>query len=177
VITFDLPRDKRARIWLVEPENYRTHAISTREFLGKPRAYVHKHRRSIVAEMFVPGGARFEYGLLGARVVNGGAVNDEILVTIPVTGSSEPLFADSLAGRLDTVRWGLPAEYVEAVVSGAQESLLTYGAPAGRIIEFAWAAHGYMSSNNHRFRRLAALLIRLLITPDDVNLEGLVREA
>jgi hypothetical protein len=63
------------------------------------------------------------------------------------------------------------------VAAGAQESLLADGAPAVGGIQFAWAAHAYVGSSSHRFRRLAALVIRLLITPNEANLKDLIDRA
>jgi hypothetical protein len=174
LITLALSHEKRARIWFGSPEEYVAQPFSLRAIRVVPKARLEVHRKIVVVEMFVPGGGRFGYGLLGATIVDAGQIGDGIAVEIPVTGSSGPIFQGSLAGKLDVVRWGLPAEYAEAVAAGAEEFLLAAGAPAVGGIQFAWAAHAYVGSSNHWFRHLAALVTRLLITPNEANLKDLI---
>jgi hypothetical protein len=172
-----LSTERRARIWFDRPAEYVAQPFAARSFEVKPKTRAKEYRRTVIVEMLVPAGGRFEYGLLGATVIDSGALTSEIAVEVEVTGASGPIFADSLAGTLDTVRWGLPAEYAEAVREGAREALLRDGAPAGPGIQFAWAAHGYVGSNSHRFRRLAALVVSLLVKTNDAERRDLVERA
>jgi hypothetical protein len=174
LITLALSHEKRARIWFDRPEEYVAQPSSMRTIRVLPKARLEVQRKTVVVEMFVPGGGRFGYGLLGATIVDDGQIGDRIAVEIPVTGSSGPVFRGSLAGKLDVVRWGLPVEYAEAVAVGAQEFLLACGAPTLGAIQFAWAAHAFVGSSSHWFRRLAALVTRLLITPDEASLKDLL---
>lgn len=173
MIALSLSHEKRARIWFQSPEEYVTQPFSSRAIRVVPTVRLNAHRKIAVLEMFVPGGGRFGYGLLGATIVGGGQMDGDIAVDIPVTGSSGPIFHSSLAGNLDVVRWGLPAEYADAVAAGTRESLIA-GAPAAGGIQFTWAAHGFVGSSSHWFRRLAVLVTRLLITPSETDLNDLV---
>lgn len=176
MITLALSREKRARIWFDSPDGHLEQPAVLRSFRIKPKARVKQYKKVIVVEVLVPRGGRFEYGLLGATVLDAGAMSDEIVVEMPVTGSLGPIVTDSLAGRLETVRWGLPAEYAEAVAAGARASLLADGAPDAYGIRFAWAAHGLVGSSSHRFGRLATLVSRLIITPSEADMKGLVEQ-
>lgn len=174
LITLALSHAKRARIWFDSPEGYVAQPFSSSAFRVVPKIRFEQHRKRVVVEMFVPAGGRFEYGLLGATVLDGSPLSDTVDVEIPVTGSSGPIFSASLAGDLDVVRWGLPREYSDAVADGARESINTHGVPAVDGIRFAWAAHAHVGSSSHRFQYLAALVMRLLITPNDASLKDLV---
>jgi len=128
-----------------------------------------------VVEMLAHAGGRIEYGLLGANVVESGiATNEDVILDVPVTVSAGPIFASSLAGKLDTVRWGLPSEYADAVVAGARDAMLAQGAPEVSHVRFEWAAHGYVGSSSVRFGRLARLVMQLLVAPKEADLRTLV---
>jgi len=175
LITLALSHEKRARIWFDNPEEYVAQPFSLRTVRVVPKSHLELHKNTVVVELFVPGGACFGYGLLGATVVDvGHQIGDGIAVEIPVTGPSGPIYPGSLAGQLDVVRWGLPAEYAEAVAAGAQDSLVAEGGPSVGGIQFTWAAHAFVGSSNYWFRRLAALVTRLLITPNQRNLQDVI---
>ena len=177
MIILPLSRERRARVWFDRPDGYATQPSEIRVNQIRPKARVEEYRRSVVVEMLVPAGARFEYGLLGATVIDNGTATGEIALEVAVTGAKGPIFAESLAGSLDAVRWGLPAEYAESVEVGAREALLADGAPAGHRLQFAWAAHGYVGSNSHRFGRLAALVVRLLVKTNEAELKDLIESS
>jgi hypothetical protein len=84
------------------------------------------------------------YGLLGGS---------NALVTsldVPELGT----FQESLAGGLDEVQFGLPAEFRTAVSAGLRSP-----------VALAVAAHGSLGSSARVFGQLAAMLSALLVAP------------
>ena len=175
MIVFELSRERRARIWFCNPEEHVVQPSSTRTLSIKPNVHVKDYRSVVVVEMLAHAGGRIEYALLGATAVESGSTRDEdVILDVSVTASAGPIFANSLAGKLDTVRWGLPSEYADAVVVGARDAMLAEGAPDVSRVRFEWAAHGYVGSSSVRFGRLARLVMRLLVAPKETDLRALV---
>ncbi len=174
MIAFELSRERRARIWLASPEEHTVQPSSTRVLSIKPSVRVKEHRSLVVVEMLAHTGGRFEYGLLGAAVVASSGTTDDIALEVSVTASTGPIFHHSLAGTLDTVRWGLPSEYADAVVAGARDAMLGEGGPDVARVRFEYAAHGHVGSSSVCFGRLARLVMRLLSTPNEEDLRRIV---
>jgi hypothetical protein len=85
------------------------------------------------------------YGLLG------GAPSRVPSVNVSEAGGR---FADSLAGSVDEVRWGLPLEYERPVL----EELVALPRP----VDVTHAAHGLAGSSEMVFRALTRLLCQIL---------------
>lgn len=118
-------------------------------------------RHSVTIELLIPLGGRFLYGLLGAEA-SGSLAADLSLIAYSLT-AADAVFDDSLAGTLDSVRWGLPAEFVDAVLDGASAGIDKYGMPAAETIHFNVAAFGEVGSTISVFQRLASMIVALLI--------------
>jgi hypothetical protein len=68
--------------------------------------------------------------------------------------TSDAKFRESLAGRLDDVRWGLPTEYESAILGVLERQ------PQAVLV--STAAHGAVGSSEAVFKGLAILLSRIL---------------
>jgi hypothetical protein len=168
MISVELSFERRARVWFSSPADWVTQPHATRRLTIAPRARVKDSRRIVVVELFVPAGGRFHYGLLGAETMNDAASPEGgILVELLVSASSGPVHETSLAGSLDTVRWGLPNEYADAVAASVEESVIAHVAPDVNRLRFTWAAHGHVGSSNAHFARLARIVMRLLTAPEE----------
>jgi hypothetical protein len=122
-------------------------------------------RRRAAIELFVPLGGRFIYGLLGVELL--GSATSVLEVLVPISGSKGTIYDGSLANTLDRVRWGLPDEYVGAVLDGARAGVRTYGPPDAGAARFGIAAHGDVGSASSLFERLSKALVGLLVVRDD----------
>jgi hypothetical protein len=89
---------------------------------------------------------------------------DQSTVSTPAEGA---VFANALAGRNDTVIFGLPGPYRDTVA-------LVLGDSPDRIVVVTTAAHGLVGSSQMAFRRVAGFLATLLdldaVAASDVEL-------
>jgi hypothetical protein len=178
MIALELSRERRARIWFTAPADYVTQPSSLRSVVLTPASRIEVHRSSIVVEMFVPAGGRFHYGLLGATVIEpGGPAREELVLEVAVMAARGPIYDSSLAGTLDTVRWGLPSEYTDAVIESVTEAMGAHGAPDVSRLRFAYGAHGDIGSSRAFFGRLARLVLSLMTASMDTDLRGLADDA
>ena len=102
--------------------------------------------QAVVAEWAGRTGHPTSYAALGGAPTAGGTT-----VSVETVG---PVFLDALAGRTDTVRFGLPDEYrreVEAVLATRECHL-----------DILVAAHGVVGSSPVAFRRMATFLAILI---------------
>jgi hypothetical protein len=103
-----------------------------------------------------------QYALLGCHVI---PRESESVVRIFETGYKGPIFEDSLE-RYETVRVGLPKEYIDGVLAGLNS---VQPLPAADI-EFRCAAHGEISSSQIAFAWAVNLLGRILhMSPTEIN--------
>ena len=162
-MTYTLSKERQVRIWFpAPPEN----TIVSLASISACRKIEHLNsrpitRHSVAIELLIPLGGRFLYGLLGAEA-SGALATELSLITYKLTDEGT-VFTDSLAGTLDLVRWGLPGEYVNAVLDGASAGIDKYGMPAAETIRFHVAAFGEVGSTASVFQRLASMIVALLI--------------
>jgi len=116
------------------------------------------HRR-VSLEVAVPRGPMTSYGLLGLESRDGLARGD-ISVLVPVSESG-PIMTDSFVPS-DTVRYGLPREYLSAVEAGLSEGLRRFGTPNAEALR-AHAAHAEVGSSRWIFERIATALVALQV--------------
>jgi hypothetical protein len=76
---------------------------------------------------------------------------DQVVLAVATDG---PGYPDALAGRADSVAFGLPCEYRAAVGDVLRET--------GYPVEVTVAAHGSLGSSRTAFRRVAGFLVALL---------------
>lgn len=99
------------------------------------------------------------YGLVGGQFES-----DEencLTIDIDVSSSSERLFVDSLASKVDEVRVGLPDEYVAAFHSGIDIAQSEHSAVTSGTLLINCGAHGVMGSNKEIYKNLAIVLFKL----------------
>ncbi len=110
MIERDLSRNRRFRlyyeapVWAVVPEHRWETCVVSRVRPRQPSDV-----RTLVIEALVPYGASFGYGLLGFTSTESFGRES---VRIASSTTEGPLYLDSLASKIDTVRWGLPFEYL-----------------------------------------------------------------
>src|SRR5262249_17264668 len=77
-------------------------------------------------------------------------------------------YQDSLARELETVRAGLPRQYVDGVVSGAFRTIMDLSnVPPGEIV-VSIGAHGDIGSCAVIFDHLASVVTRLLLRQSEL---------
>lgn len=155
---FDSDRYLRARVWLDElPElGYQSSGVigHTAETNQAPSAQT----RQAAVELFIPAGGRALYGLLGAELIP--TLDNKLLIQVAVSADPQRRFEWSLAGRVDEVSIGLPADYAEGVITGALQRSDILGAG---VLRFDRAAHGVVGSSWEFFRRLATIVVHVLV--------------
>jgi hypothetical protein len=162
-----LSRSRKARIWiddlpagvLLEPSGH-----IVRRFTANRTSL---DSRKFAVELFIPRGARFDYGLIGAELF---PTESNALVTTICYSIVGRLFTDSIVGGLDEVKVGLPLDYADAVLEGITGETVEGGAPGGEL-RVCWAAYGKSGSSVFFFRLLGRTLLKMMtgaaIQPDE----------
>jgi hypothetical protein len=176
--SFKLGVHGKARVWIDEPAGarYVTTRVETRVVSGSQPTDERRASRRIAVELWLPRGARSEYGLLGGWFA--GDASGRVTIDLGVSGATDERFLDSLGAATDDVRVGLPAEYANEVLTVAA-SLATENLRSGRLT-IDEAAHGIVGSSRRLFGRLTWLVVRLLddrIDLSDDVLLAIVRES
>ena len=159
MIMLTLPFHRKARIWFGDLPQACLEAkqVIDRSFcLASPGL---KNRHDLAIEIFVPKGARFEYGLLGGEFIP----DDSGCLQVFVSAASEGVpFNESLASKLDEVWIGLPLSYARAIMDGVAiaEKELAF-LPSGKL-HFNCAAYGTAGSCVAIFRTLSTTIVKLL---------------
>ncbi|QEX16444.1 hypothetical protein FRZ44_17370 [Hypericibacter terrae] len=163
LLEFDNRRGWRARVWLDElPTTALLSNDTVREIHVFECGSAVASRKSVAVEVFQPFGASFHYGLLGGeyRPIQRRALE----VIIPTdTPSTARLYADSLAGSLDTVTIGGLPEYATGICTGLQR-LSLIAKPCGAL-SLTCMAYGEVGSAPIIFGSLARALILVLCSP------------
>jgi hypothetical protein len=139
-----------------------------------PKIVVNASRSIAALEMYIPHGPKASYALLGAELMDSEAVGLKVVVSVNSVGFR---FARSLALPPEETKVGLPEEYANAVLTGAENAAVLFGLPTKRALQFRWAAHGLVSSSPWIFEKVSGLVVRLLTLPrtaSDENLKALM---
>jgi hypothetical protein len=166
-----LPNEKKIRLWAdADP-------VSLYNFYygNKIKYVLPKHGAAlkiIALEAMVPFGARFLYGMLGARLIQGDdsggcvAFSEGDQVEIEVN--------NSLAKGIDNVWSGLPFEYAAAVEIRAQSVFNETGFKPHEKIDFFCSSFGEISSSISIFNKLSEAVTFMLlsknISSEDIDL-------
>jgi hypothetical protein len=112
----------------------------------------------VAIEMIRPG-PKAHYGALGAVFVPDDT--QQLCVEVSVSNDQGDIVADSLAGRIETVRKGFLEEYVIGFLDGMMqyEPLQTLG---GGTLSFRYALHGEIGSSIWFFQVIGRVIINLL---------------
>jgi hypothetical protein len=151
---------RQARVWIGElpdaiypPVDTLTHVVAA------GRLPIRNGLTLATVEVFVPLGGRALYGLLGGRLKP--TKGSHLSVQLSVSAPNEHSFPDSLAEKVDDVRVGLPAEYVQGVFDGIDLAKGELNTVAAGKLFIDCAAHGAIGSSSAIFKHLAAVLVKL----------------
>ena len=166
MIRLDLPRYRKARVWvenlpsaLFESERTLEHTIPASKQISVAT------QRIIIVELLVPKGPRLEYGLLGAELQS--ELSAELRILVNIAPASSLASNDSLLPRaLDEVKIGLPFPYGEAVIKGVTAVAKEMSELVTGKLHFKYAALGNVSSSAAIFELLGRTVFRLLMTGD-----------
>jgi hypothetical protein len=158
--SFKLGVHGKARVWIDEPSGakYVATGVETRVVCGSQPTDGKRASRRIAVELWLPRGARSEYGLLGGYFA--ADTSARVTIALGVSGSTGERFRDSLGAATDDVRTGLPEEYANEVLAVAA-TLVTERLGSGRLT-IDEAAHGIVGSSRNLFGRLIRLVVRFL---------------
>lgn len=161
----------KGRLWVDEDveAGYSPIRVLERHLLASRASKV--EGRVVAVEVYLPRGARAEYGLIGMRYEP--TPGRELLVRVLVGDAQTRKYEASLAGQVDEVRVGLPAEYAQAVLEATCDEASEGLAPG--IVTIDRAAHGRVGSSMLLFDQLARLVVRVLAAP--VPSEDQIRNA
>ena len=163
----NLTKERKARIWLDEiPLMIQTdelHFPVCSEVVDC-KGVLHPLRTTIAAELFIPTGGRFFYGLLGIQSF--GVEGQQTCIELGnFARHRNSEIRDSLAGTLDVVEPWVNEEYHAAIFLGASTAASRY-AMLPRHIRICSARQGLIGSSSVLFRRLAFICVALLATSD-----------
>jgi hypothetical protein len=150
----------KGRLWVDEQVEVAFVPVEISERRVTPGAGTNEPR-SVTVEVYLPRGARAEYGLLGIRYES--AIGRDLVVRVLASEPSGRKYEQSLAEQVDKVVVGLPAEYAEAVLSAICDAAAGRLGPGLLVVDRA--AHGVFGSSVNLFKQLATLLVRLVGDP------------
>ena len=139
---------------------------------NSPKNQIHENH-TIIAELFLPRGARVVYGVLGANYKF--EASRKLSLTTHQTLNDKKIFKDSLLDPIEEVYVGLPEEYEDGIYSGVkrvcdENKLLLTG-----NLDFCYAAHAEVSSSSWVFQKLAYIISNLFcMSEDSINRENLI---
>jgi hypothetical protein len=172
LIDLNLDRYKKARVWVGELPELSYDVLQVEERRLAAQGGMLAEVRCAAVELLIPTGPRSLYGALGATFSPG--ITGQLLVQVATSAEDGELVASALTGRLDEVHIGLPQEYAGAVLEGAVNTEEIHLLGPG-ILRFDHAAHGYVSSAQVIFRRVARTVVRLLCLDEGAASEGDLR--
>lgn len=152
----------KARVWINEESGAWYEPVRVAERTA--RAITRSERRRLAIEIFLPRGARAEYGLLGGYFV---PAPDDVFKACVGVAPNGPTFNGALGGSIDAVHVGLLEEFAESVIDG-----LLARRPAGFIagtFTIDEAAYGSVGSSPRLFFSLAHVLGGLLDVPMPIS--------
>ena len=166
--SFELPRHRRANVWLDEAPPADFTATSLLKWVVQPRVVVAATRRIAGVELNIAHGPRASYGLLGAELVDANVDGLEVVVSVNTVGFP---FQPSLALQPEEVKVGLLDEYANAAIAGVAKVAESIGAPRKASLRFRWSAHGLVGSSSSVFERMSEIVVQLLTLPRDASTE------
>lgn len=166
--SFELPRHRRANVWLDEAPPADFTPASLRRCVMQPRVVVAAALRIAAVELRVAHGPSSSYGLLGAELVDENVDGLEVVVSVNTVGFP---FRPSLALQPEEVTVGLLDEYSNAVLAGVARVAESIGAPRNASLRFRWAAHGLVGSSCSIFEQVSGIVVQLLTLPRDASTE------
>jgi hypothetical protein len=173
MITLDLGKHRRARIWTEELPRIPI-AIDQMVSLSIP---VSRHSLALpkiaAVEVIVPLGARAMYGLLGGSITP--AYSDLLRIDVALTDGNGELLLDTLAPPGEEVRAGLPHEFSGAVLDAialAQQRMPDL--PSGHLT-IDCAAYAAVSSSSRMFQHLFHILLQVITYEEELTDEVLSR--
>ena len=132
-----------------------------------------KKNRTIIAELFLPRGARVVYGILGADYEY--EERKKISLITYETTDDKKIFQDSMLCRIENAYIGLTDEYAEGVYTGAKLAYDENKILLNGKLDFCYSAHAEASSSAWVFQKLAYLLCNLFCAPkEDINRQYLM---
>jgi hypothetical protein len=163
---FELTGFRKARIWFDKFEQ-----LSSLDSLLKSRTYSstpikERKSRTLILELMIPRGGRIEYGLLGVDYDYSGSSSLTTKVRFENKQHSQ-LFKDSLMKGVEPIYVGLPEEYSEDVLLGVDSRIKEISSSLNGTLDFRYAAYGLVSSTGVLYKKLARIILRLLIIPEE----------
>ena len=159
---FKLSKEKTARVWLNEwpidakhSSNITNNDILTAQCQGSLKCI----NNSVVVELLVPLGGKFNYGMLGVMAFGEMSFNPTIELCTPLSLSTSTTLADSI----DTIEPYISEEYRKSILKGGIESAKEYfNRPS--VIRYFGGQQGVFGSSQSAFEKLAFICLRLLST-------------
>jgi hypothetical protein len=116
-------------------------------------------RDRCAVELFVPRGARFDYGLLGCEFAP--ASDGRLLIDVAVSSGIGEVWRESLAGVAGATLHGLPPEFAEHVLNSPALLQDKEALPAGRLVVNR-AAYSPSGTSRWVIEKLVTTLINLM---------------
>lgn len=106
---------------------------------------------------------------------------NKLEITVRISCDEGEILEDNIASQSDEVHIGLPKEYGQAILRGAQKTLNEIPNFSGGTLNFNIGAHGLIGSSQLSFSKVAEIIIKLLIidpnNSDENQLEDVILES
>lgn len=167
MIKLDLQHFGQIRVWNKNLDSVKLTSINALEekyFLSsKSPNNIIPINNIIIAEIFLPRGARSIYGLLGVEYTK--TKKKELAISIPINNVEHTkIFKDSLISKFDSVCVGLHDEYFKYILNALNEMSVKNKFIFSGELNFCYGAFSEISSNGWIFKKLTNILMRLLDT-------------
>jgi len=153
-----LGKYRKARIWLDELPPMPIGTFENMQCSFSSKNGVGLGLRKAAVELYVPSGV-YEYGLLGAEMYYSGNPGLDVEL-ITSEGIGVP-YQDSLVGVARDAYWGLPQEYVQAVLKGVSLALSEPALQISGKLTINTTSFSVIGSSELAFTWVARVLIRL----------------
>lgn len=135
---------RQCRVWLDEFPSLTMPPAEVRDYSYETTARTPAADRKAALELFIPLGARFLDGLLGAEFRS--EPIGKLVVRVSTSAEAGAPLPWSLAAAIDDVRTGLPPEYIAGLLQGVERANQAQTLGEG-ILEITVAAHGAQGSS------------------------------
>jgi hypothetical protein len=157
MLFFELTGFRKTRIWFNKFEQ-----LSFLDSLSKSRTYrsipiEERKSRTLILELMIPRGARIEYGLLGVDYDYSRSSSLTTKVRFENKQQNQ-VFKNSLIKEVEPIYIGLPEEYSENVLLGADSMIKEIPFSLNGILDFRYAAYGLVSSTGVLYKKLARII-------------------
>lgn len=166
MLEFELSYFRKTRVWFKGEQKFLIPSDDTESKKYKPVLNKLIVNKAVIIELFIPAGARYSYGLLGANYESTSSGDLEVSVSNSNFSTSK-ILSDSLISKVEMPKLCLLPEY-----RGAIFNKIDYLADQERLnfsgkLNFCYGAVADISSNMRIFSTLTSLVLNIFHIPEN----------